>query len=320
MSEKQKNAQMVRVAELYYRHQMSQQQIAKTLGCSHSTVSRLLSDARRTGVVEITIRRDFETVPELSDQIRSVFGLLDTIVVPSAGSEEKNLESVGAAAADLLLSIVSDGMSIGVTWGETLYHVVNAIDDVPLEDINVVQMTGALGNEGDPEIDGPKLAIKLAERFGGSYTLVPAPAIVETPELRDTLINEPSVRTALKHAKSADIMVQGVGALSGGKSGLESAGYLNASTRKKVKSKGAVGHVVARMIDADGVELKEFGQRVISIPLDAMRDAKWSIGIIATPIKVEAMIAAIKGGYFNAIVVDEDSAKEMLQLKEVIAA
>ena len=146
------------------------------------------------------------------------------------------------------------------------------------------------------------------------------PAVVENSGIRDTLMREPAVEHALELAKRVDIMVQGIGALCGTESSFERAGYLQAKGRKDAKAKGAVAHMAARMIDADGNELEVFAKRVISIPLEYMRKVKWSIGIIASPAKVPALLAAIRGGYFNTIVVDEESAKEMLRLKEVVAA
>ncbi len=320
MSERLRTAQIIRAAELYYRQQLSQQQVAKTLGCSHSTVSRLLSEARETGLVEIKIHRAIETVPDLASRIRSAFKLREAIVVPNAGVEEANLKAVGAAAADLLLSIMSDSRSIGVTWGKTLYHMVNALEDLPLNDVEVVQMTGALGGKGDPDVDGPKLAIRLAERFSGTCCLVPAPAIVKDITVRDTLMRETAVEHALNRAANVDIMIQGIGALSGELSSLERAGYILQSDEKGLKAKGAVGHIAARMINAEGEELEEFAQQVISVPLASMRKAKWSIGISADPAKVPTLLAALRGEYLNTVVVDEESANKMLELREVVAA
>ena len=46
---------MIKVCDLYYNRQISQQKIAQELGLSRPTVSRLLSSAKEQGVVTITI-------------------------------------------------------------------------------------------------------------------------------------------------------------------------------------------------------------------------------------------------------------------------
>ena len=180
-------------------------------------------------------------------------------------------------------------------------------------------MTGALG-KGNADVDGPKLAIRLAEKFAGSCSLVPAPAIVRDKELLKTLMREPAVDDALERASNVDIIVQGIGGLSGGSSSLERAGYIRESDRQEMRAQGAVGHIAARMIDPQGVELVEFARQVISVPLSSMRQAEWSIGISASTAKVPALMAAIRGQYINSIVVDDESAREMLELREAAAA
>ena len=127
MADELKTAQMAHAAELYYEQNQSQQSIAKILGCSHSTVSRLLADARKTGIVQITIRRAVDHRPDLANRLRNAFGLREAVVVPNSGSEEGDLQAVGTAAAEYLLSIIADDMTIGVTWGNTLHHMVDAL-------------------------------------------------------------------------------------------------------------------------------------------------------------------------------------------------
>ena len=92
MVSKHKQAQMVRVAELYYERNLSQQQIAKILGCSHSTVSRLLAEAHDNGIVEIKIHRAVEKNSVLAAQLCEQFRLRDAIVVLDSDSAELNLK------------------------------------------------------------------------------------------------------------------------------------------------------------------------------------------------------------------------------------
>ena len=169
-------------------------------------------------------------------------------------------------------------------------------------------------------MDGPRLAVKLADAFGGTCRMVPAPAIVTNAAMRENLMRQPQIKQALARAATADIMIQGVGALDPAMSSLERAGYIREADRNTARRAGAVGHVLARMIDAEGEEVGDYTQRAISVPLSALRGATWSVAISASVKKSPALIAALRGGYFNVVIIEEATAQELLRLREAAAA
>ena len=83
---------------------------------------------------------------------------------------------------------------------------------------------------------------------------------------------------------------------------------------KLAKEYGAVGHVLARLMDKDGNEVTFPNHYPIAAPLEALREADWSIGIVASKKKALATLAAIKGGYINCLIADESLALELLKL------
>lgn len=318
MSKDLRQSQMRRAAELYYEQSLGQQEIARILGCSSATVSRLLSAAQEEGIVRFHIQREGGRVPELSRELRRVFDIREAVVVPSTGSAENDLRAVGEAAAELLLSAIESHSKIGVTWGQTLWHMVQALsamgrESLRLDGIEVMQLSGSLG-QGNPEIDGPQLAMRLADLLGGICRLVPAPALVDSMELRDMLMRQPQVAMALSRAAQPDIVIQGIGCLEPALCSLQRAGYLSDAQRQAAIAAGAVGHLFARMIDAQGNEVGGYSERVIGIDLDSIRRARLSIGISASTAKVPAILAAIRARLFNTIVIDEASARQVLQL------
>jgi DNA-binding transcriptional regulator LsrR (DeoR family) len=71
-------------AKLYYLQDMTMDSIAVELGTSRSSVSRLLSHARDTGLVDIRINSPFERVGQLEEQLRRRFRIAAHIV-PMSG-------------------------------------------------------------------------------------------------------------------------------------------------------------------------------------------------------------------------------------------
>ena len=316
MTKRQKLAQLRHAAELYYEQDLGQQEISKILGCSLSTVSRLLAEARELGIVEFRIRRPVDNIPELAVELRRRFQLRDAIVAPGGSTEKLNYRNVGIAAAEFLTGVIDDRMKVGITWGRTLTEVLRVMEPQAFDGVEVVQISGSLGPSISEEY-GPKTAIRLAELLNASCHLIPAPALADSREARDLFVRQPQIRHALDHVADVDVIIQGIGTLLPGRSSLQRAHYISEEQRRAAVAQGAVGHVFARMIDINGREVGDCSRRVIGIPLERMRNALWSIGISASPDKAPAIFGALRGGYLNAVVIEEESAREVLKMAGV---
>lgn len=308
--------QLVRVAELYYEQQLSQIEIADRLGVSRSTVSRLLAEAHELGVVEITIHRPVEKITRLSEQIRKTYDLREVVVVRGGETNEEVLHNVGIATSELLLTVLKNDMVLGISWGVTLYNTIQVMRKTPLRGIEVVQLMGGLGS-GNPSIDGPELALRLAEKLNGSYRIINAPAVVKNKELRDHLMQQPQISATLELVSHAGVMLTGIGSFAGDMSSLMRAGYITTEEKNALQAEGAVGHLLAQPIDIFGNQVGvEFTGRVVAAPLNYLRKAEWSIGCSASALKAPAVLGAIRGKYYNALVIDEATAREILLLSE----
>ncbi|HHY93663.1 MAG TPA: helix-turn-helix domain-containing protein, partial [Firmicutes bacterium] len=112
---------MVRVAELYYEHHKTQQEIADLTGISRSAVSRLLTAASDEGVVRIQVVNPRSRARELSLQLKETLGLHDALVVPTALSDAELARlKVARAAATYLVDHLSPGDMLGVGRGHTV--------------------------------------------------------------------------------------------------------------------------------------------------------------------------------------------------------
>lgn len=310
-----KSFQLVKVAELYYERNLSQLEIAKMLDLSRSMVSRLLSEAREAGIVTITINRPIAKNAPLSEALRQTFKLREAIIVPTVNSYEDTLKQVGAATAELLQNILTDNVILGVSWGRALFHTMESLPVLPLTGAQVIQLSGGLG-EDTPSNGGPELALRFAERLNGRCRYLHAPAMVEDKTIRDQLLQQSQIRLTIEQAAQAQILLTGIGSLADNLSSLSRAGYLSEAERQSCLQAGAVGHLLGRMIDINGHEIDHpHNQRVVSVPLSLLQQAGWSIGVAASTLKASAVLGAIRGGYFNTLVLDETSAQEVLRLR-----
>ena len=76
-----RHSDALRAAQMYYLQDLTMDAIARELRTSRSTVSRLLSSARESGLVQIQIRNPMDTGPELEGLIRDTYNV-DAHVVP----------------------------------------------------------------------------------------------------------------------------------------------------------------------------------------------------------------------------------------------
>ena len=96
-----------RVTLMYYEWEMRQSDIAKQLGLSQASVSRLLNRAKEEGIIRISINLPNGVYTELEEQLIKKYKLRDVIVVDSIEDNESLIQrDIGAAAAYYLESII----------------------------------------------------------------------------------------------------------------------------------------------------------------------------------------------------------------------
>ena len=275
---------LVRISELYYQQNLSQQDISKITGISRPTISRLLDEAKETGVVEIIVHSPINKNPQLSHLVRTTFGLRDAIIVAGDYEFDQSLTRCAHCAVDFLSTVLENNMSIGISWGRALEALCDVLEPTDYSDyynVTVVQMVGCLGT-GNPRVDGLELALRLSKKVHGTYSNIYAPVYVDSELVYSYLTAEPQIEATLKKAGTVDIILTGIGSLNDANGSLYKSGCYNAEERKELMRRGAVSSLLGRMFDINGNEVQLDSRYVISAPLEAMRTPSWSIGINAS--------------------------------------
>ena len=243
---------LARIASLYYDQGRTQQEIAQEIGITRSAISRLLTEAREKGVVEIIVHYPWRTSAELEQALMEAFDLKAVrVLVRGQKSYEEMLQGLGVLAAQYLEGILHDGMIIGISWGTALYQMIRTLRPRSLPGAEVVQLIGATGSENVPT-NGPELANLLSARLGCRCWHLHAPLIVDSEAGRDALMQERSIREALKRASHADVALVGVGTTRSDLYSLVRAGYIDEEEAQRVRADGAVGDVCAQHYSLNG--------------------------------------------------------------------
>ena len=306
---------ILKICYLYYKEEKTQDEISKLWGLSRFKISRTLKEARTRGLVTITIHDPNIELVQTESELAKKSSLQQTIVVKvNEFSGESVLDQVGKAAANYLGDILPNYRTLGVTWGNTVYHVVHHLEPVRVKDLVLVQIGGGLGTiEG---VDNNTLTMTLGQKLGAKAHVIPAPVIVRNREIRDTLFKEKKIQETLAIARKADLVLFGLGMI-GPDRLLWKSGFLTKADAAKLKEAGAVGAVCGRFFDANGKQCwNELDDRTIGLNLEELRKIKHKICVVTGKEKSDIIRAALKGKLLDVLITDDATAAGLLAEKK----
>jgi deoxyribonucleoside regulator len=312
MSNREEWQLMLRAARLYYEDYLTQQQIADELGVSRPTVSRLLTQARREGIVQITIKDPFGRSKELETHLAKSFNLKGAVLVAGEGlSGELLRRRLGLATAEYLQHALDEGSKLGIGWGRTLHAVVEALDARQRLGIQVIPLIGGLGQISS-SFQVNDLARRLAEALGGTWQPFYVPAFVADPIALEALLHLVDVESVLRSWPEVDVALVGIGHFaSQHQSSMLFSSYIAADVLQKLEQCGAVGDLCGRFFDAQGLQCFE-ERGIIGISLEQLRALGHVVGVAGGAEKVPAILGALRGGYVKVLVTDTITAQAVL--------
>jgi deoxyribonucleoside regulator len=150
-----------------------------------------------------------------------------------------------------------------------------------------------------------------ADAFRAEAIRLPAPLYAD-PSTVASLHQDSVISRTLLAGRRAELMLFGVGAVSTSTTLFEGS-FLETSMLDELVALGAVGEIGGRFFDADGTPVEtELLQRVISVPLEDIRNCTKTILIASGEAKHAATLGALRGGLARLLVCDIDCARWLL--------
>ena len=299
-----------RAVWLYHVEGCTQNDIATRLGINRVMVVRLLADARRRNEVRVTISAPLADLIELERRVELHFGIGRVIVAPFADPGEDPVRVIAAAAGNFLSALMKSGMTVGVGWGRTLYNTLPFITGASLDDFRVVSLLGGIA--AARRFNPAEFAWQFAELFQGEGYLIPAPAVVDSPETKHALLERCGLSAIFELAQKLDVALLSVGGITALTTSYRT-GYITEADRRSLIEAGAVGDVLYNFIDDAGVPVRhEVNDRVISVNLQHLRRTPERVLISGGKDKVVALRAAIATLRPTTLITDEVTAQSIL--------
>ncbi|MDX8361005.1 MULTISPECIES: sugar-binding transcriptional regulator [Bacillaceae] len=310
--EKNKLKKVIEAAKLYYLLDYNQSDIAKKLGVSRPTVSRLLQQAKNEGIVQIKINDPTEDVESLSEELEQKFKLKKAVVTSIPHYEKSVIHnSLGEQAAIYLHETVKDGDIIGLTWGRTLYNIANKLNQQNLKDVQVVQLKGAVGHS-ETNTYADEILHLFGKAFNTTPHYLPVPAIVDHVVVKQAMVADRHIHRILELGKNANIALFTVGPIRS-ESLLFRLGYFTEEDLDMIFS-NAVGDICSRFFTKDGEICNEsLNARTLGIELDDLRNKEQSILVAGGADRLEGIYGALMGEYANVLITDQITAKSLLE-------
>lgn len=307
-----RTALLLSVAQLYWEQGRTQEDIGHELHLTRWKVGRLLDEARTVGIVQIRVVHPQARRPDLEIALRARFGLQDAVIVPAPDGARTGSGHVARAAAAYLRSQGTGLRTLGVSWGNTLQEVAAVLPAGWTSGLEVVQVNGSVSRTVRPTT-AANVATSIAHSGQGRATLLPVPAIVEHASTRQALYSETFVLDTLAKARSADVLLFSLGALSAD-SVLVQSGAVSPDELARLRAAGACGDVLGHYVTAEGmVADADVESRTVGLTLEDLRNASRAVAVASGPAKAPIIAAALGSGLCSVLVTDEAAARTALE-------
>ncbi|MEQ5835009.1 sugar-binding transcriptional regulator [Marinobacter sp. NFXS9] len=307
---------MTEIATLYYVEGETQEVISKRLNVSRVKVGRLLKRAHAEGVVDVRVRQHPSASAELEKELLRRFNIKRALIALDHADEDTQRAGVASLVADHLSRTLHDGSIVAVGMGRNVGAVAeNTFDQGERKCSFVCAIGGSLraGEYMNPDHICRRLAIK----FGGDSETLYAPALVQNPELRDAMYENPTVRQTMDRARRADIALIGVGDVSEN-SNMVRMGWFSPEEIAEARLSGTVGDMMGYdFIDLYGnPSVTPMQGRVIGLSISDLARIPDVIAVASENTKAVGILGALRTGVIDTLATSVTNAHTILRLDE----
>lgn len=304
-------ALLASVAHSYYIERVGQDELAERYGFSRSNISRLISEARRHGLVEIKVRQPVPTSADHAESLRERFPAVDAVVVEAQGSPADRLQQVGLAAWRQAERHLGPDAILGVSWGRALAAVVEHAHGMDAPGARIVQIGGV--QDATVSERTYRVADHLGRRLGVDVVHFPSPLLADDARAARVLRTQSTVQAVVDLACQASAAIIGIGAVREKTDGTRHSRF-DAQAARELEQVGALGDVCGYHFDATGRLVNCLqNRRVVGLGADRFRSLPNKIAVAVGDPKAAAISAALRGQWVDLLITDTATADAVLR-------
>lgn len=307
----EESKELIKIAYMYYKKHMTQGEIADKLKTSRQRINRMLKKASDENIVTIKIASLDKYHFDLEQSIEEKFGIEQAIVVSSI-DDSTVINDIAKAGAKYLSNNLEKNSYLGITQGRTLSKLSEYIEEDKSMGVNVVQLLGGsniIYTYKQPD----QITRTLGDKLGGKSYVFFAPVIFENKELRDAFSKDINMITTMETIDKCTTVLAGIGEIKED-SKLFSSKVFNDEFVLNLLREGAVGDIGFRWFDINGkIVDNKYDQRTTGYNVLTNKNDAKIIGVAGGSRKLEAIEGALKGGFLDVLITDNNTAKKLIE-------
>lgn len=290
---------------------MTQADAAKRFGITRLRVNKALSEARRRGILRVSVDSVFAAAAQLEWELERKFGLMRAIVVPSPQKGASVTPLVAAGLGAHLGDVLQDPeiTRFGMSWGNTLNLATRHMQSLDRPELEIVSIMGGVSRGSD--VNGYEITTRLADLCNAQHSLFPAPLYAGSQESQALFMKQDVIRDILEKIRSCDAIALATG-------DLDSSLLVRDALPREVDPKdlialGGVGDITGHILNADGNLIDHpLNGQVIGLTLEEMVQIKNVILAAGGLHKVPVIRAALQRAFVDTLVTDENTAQALI--------
>lgn len=300
------------IAQDYYLSNLSISDISKKYSISRYLILKYLDEARSTGLVSINIHTIYQRNDELEQRLINMFPIKNLYILKNPTNPAERDDLASSFAAYQIQAAIKNAHVVGLSWGDMIFSTLNKFRPTQQDDLVFTQFLGE--NMKYHSLTGStRMVQRAAVNYNAPYFTIPGPLYILNKDVRKQLAKEPSMEKAFEHAKKMDMIISSVGTLDSIEA--NQPWYDNIDKIfPGVDLDEIAGMVFARPYDINGQFLiDEKDSTAFSTPLENILNVPRRFGIVTRKSKTNAVLGALRGGFFTDLITTESIALKILK-------
>lgn len=298
------------IAQDYYIGQIAVTDLIKKYQLSRYLITKALKSARDTGIVKISIASRFERNFGVEEQIKQLFGVNNIYVLRDPLEPFTLRKQLSQFAAKQAQGLINQAKIVGLSWGDTIYELLDCFDSHVRNDLCFTQFMGEYMRYHS--LSGSMRLVQFAAaRYNCHYRTMPGSVYIINDAVRAGYEQEPAIVETLNVAHRMDMLITSIS----GVSSLYSIPIWKKHTKEifpGVDLSKVAGFIFGRPYDINGNFLNVGSDKTLGLPVSTLLAVKRRFGVIKDKQKVTPALGALRGHFFTDLVLSEGVAVRIL--------